>query len=822
MLMIRNFILVTIRNIKRNPFYSILNIFGLAVGLTATFFIILFIKDEIGYDQHTPAYKRIYRLESHFTINSKDDLFAISQLPLGPTLKDEFPEVEEYVRFFYPGTMYFRYGEKEFKEDSVWLADSTVFKVFEYSLENGNPHSALARPYTMVISGSLARKIFGDEDPMGKILVTMEGDQAEITGVFKDLPGNCHLRYNALLSTSTLAKRIGPERFNDRSSGSFWNINCFTYVRLKDKVDIRSILDKSEDFYNRHMKDIGDRINGHFRLMAKPLARTHHYSSDLQYDQPNGNFLYVWLFAAVAFFILLVACINYMNMATARSFNRSKEVGLRKMAGAQCSALMNQFLSESIFFSILAFLISLVLVKLLLPYFNQITGKNIPFQVIFSGGSFLMMLVLTFLTGIISGSYPAFYLSSFQPALVIKGRMDSSGGNGTLRRILVVFQFFISALMITVTFLLLKQLNYMQKGDLGFEPENLMVMTIRDTTFANNIKSFQNELMQNPAIEATFRSDANPFSLMGIRVMKAEGEKGAMVERAVNNYFIDYDYIPSMGITMIEGRNYDRNMTTDKDKAYILNETAARKFGWIDSAGASTKNYSSAIGRKFFPGVSLDTTVENYGFVIGIMKDFHYKGMQNEIEPLVLLITDDPRRTPLLNIRLKKRKEQEAITFIDQKRKEFGDKYPFDYQFMDNMIAEAYKGEKRMGMLLLSFTILIIFLAILGLLGLASFLTQQRTREIALRKVVGADPSDVLLLFAREFSKWVLVANLLALPVAWYLLGKWLQNFRYHVQPEAWIFIFTLFVIFTVALFTVSFHVLRASRTNPAEALKYE
>ncbi|NLI23842.1 MAG: FtsX-like permease family protein [Bacteroidales bacterium] len=820
--MIRNFILVTIRNIKRNPFYSILNIFGLAVGLTATFFIILFIKDEIGYDKHSPAYKRIYRLESHFTINNKDDLFAISQLPLGPTLKDEFPEVEEYVRFFYPGTMYFRYGDKEFKEDSVWLADSTVFRVFEYPLEKGNPQTALARPYTMVISGSLARRMFGDEDPMGKILVTMEGDQAEITGVFKDLPGNCHLRYNALLSTSTIAKRIGPERFNDRSSGSFWNINCFTYILLKDKADIRSILDKSEDFYNRHMKDIGDRINGHFMLMAKPLARTHHYSSDLQYDQPNGNFMYVWLFAAVAFFILLVACINYMNMATARSFNRSKEVGLRKMAGAQRSALMNQFLSESVFFAILAFLISLVLVKLLMPYFNQIAGKNISYGVIFSEGSFLIMLVLTFLTGIISGSYPAFYLSSFQPALVIKGRMDSSGGNGILRRILVVFQFFISALMITATFVLLKQLNYMQKGDLGFNPENLMVMTVRDTTFANNLKSFQNELMQNPAIEATFRSDANPFSMMGIRVMKAEGENGAMIERAVNNYFIDYDYITGMGITIIEGRNYDRNMATDKDKAYILNETAARKFGWIDSAGASTKNYSSAIGRKFFPGVSLDTTAENYGFVIGIMKDFHYKGMQNEIEPLVLLLTDDPRRTPLLNIRLKKGKEQEAIAFIDQKRKEFGDKYPFDYQFMDNMIAEAYKGEKRMGMLLLSFTILTIFLAILGLLGLASFLTQQRTREVALRKVVGADSSDVLLLFAKEFSKWVLIANLLALPVAWYLLGKWLQNFRYHIQPEAGIFILTLFVTLAVALLTVSFHVLRASRTNPAEALKYE
>lgn len=820
--MIKNFIIVAIRNIKRNPFYSLLNIFGLAVGLTAALIIILFIRDELGFDKTGKNYNRIYRLESHFTINNKDDLFAITQLPLGPTLKDEFPEVEEYARLLNAGTIYFRYDDKEFREDSVWIADSTVFKVFDYPLLKGDPATALARPYTMVISQSLARKYFGKDDPLGKIVTTVEGEQAEITGVFKDLPGNTHLRYNALLSTSTIAKQIGPERFNDRSSGSFWNINCFTYILLKEKADINNILSKSEEFYNRHMKDIGDRINGHFTLMAKPLVRVHHHSSYLQYDQPNGNFMYVYLFAAVALFLLLIACINYMNMATAQSFGRSREVGLRKLAGAQRSVLMRQFISESVFFSILAFLVSLLLVKLLMPVFNEISGKHLSFEVLFHGRIFLFILLLTLVVGIVSGSYPAFYLSSFHPALVIKGRMDSTGGSGWLRRVLVVFQFFISALMIVGTTVLLNQLRFMRKSDLGFNPENLLVMTVRDTSLANNMKAFQNDLAQNPSILATSRSDANPFTVMGIQVMKVEGEKGELMERAVNNYFIDYDYIPCMGIQILEGRNYDLKMLTDKDKAFIVNETAARKFGWVDSASIAAKNYSNALGKKFFPGVNIDTTPENFGFIIGIMKDFHYKPLQNEIEPLVLLITDNPRRTPFLNIRIKKGKEKEAIAFIDQKRKEYGDKYPFEYQFMDEMIANSYRGEKRMGMLLLAFTLLTVFLAALGLLGLSSFLTQQRTREVGLRKVMGAIPSGILILFLKDFSRWVLLANLLAWPAAWYLIGKWLQNFKYHIPLSYKFFILALVISIGIAWITVAFHVFRASRINPAEALKYE
>lgn len=819
--MLKNYFITAWRNITRDKFYTLLNISGLAIGLTASVFIALYIIDELTYDKSHVNHKRIYRLESHFVINGKDDLFAATQIPLGPTLKDEYPEIEEYVRMAPAGTLFLKYGEREFQEDSVYFADSTIFKVFTHPMVKGDPTTALNRPYTMVMTESMARKYFGDENPIGQTLKSVEGRLYEVTGVIEDLPGNLHLKFEGLLSAATFREMVGTERFNDRSAGSFWNIGIYTYVMLKKGATFEPILEKFPAFYDKYMKSIGDQINGSFTLMAKPLARVHHHSSDLSYDEPTGNIKYILVFTLVAILILVIACINYMNLATARSARRSKETGMRKIAGAQRSLLIRQFLTESLVIAIFSTLLALLLSRLLLPVFNMISNKSLSFSVLWTPEIILGFVVLAVVVGIISGSYPALYLSSFDPVNVIKGLNDTKGGNGFLRKVLVVFQFAVSVAMITGTFIIGSQLRFMQYSNLGFDKENLVVMEMRDTTFKKSLEPFRQELLKNPEIRGVAFSSGNPGYGLGIQVMRIEGDSGSMVDRAVNNYFIGYDYLDLMGIEIVEGRNYDRNMQSDINKAFIINETAARKFGWIDTTSRARGNYASAIGKRFQYGIDLDGSADRDGQIVGIVKDFHYASMRNPIDPLVLLLNDQDRRHFFANIRISGNNSKQTIAYIDKVRQEFKDSYPFQYRFLDENLRDFYQGEKRISLLTETFAILTIIIAALGLLGLSSFLTQTRTREIGIRKIAGASAGNIVLMFTREFSVWILLANILAAPAAIYVLNKWLQSFPYKTEIQLWIFIVGLAISLFVALLTVSLRVFQAANVNPAEAVRY-
>lgn len=819
--MLKNYFITAWRNITRDKFYTLLNISGLAIGLTASVFIALYIIDELTYDKSHVNHKRIYRLESHFVINGKDDLFAATQIPLGPTLKDEYPEIEEYVRMAPTGTLFLKYGEREFQEDSIYFTDSTIFKVFTHPMVKGDPTTALNRPYTMVMTESMARKYFGDENPIGQTLKSVEGRLYEVTGVIEDLPGNLHLKFEGLLSAATFREMVGTERFNDRSAGSFWNIGIYSYVMLKEGASFEPILEKFPAFYDKYMKSIGDQINGSFTLMAKPLARVHHHSSDLSYDEPTGNIKYILVFTLVAILILVIACINYMNLATARSARRSKETGMRKIAGAQRTLLIRQFLTESLVIAIFSTLLALLLSRLLLPLFNMIANKSLSFSVLWTPEIILGFVVLAVVVGIISGSYPALYLSSFDPVNVIKGLNDTKGGNGFLRKVLVVFQFAVSVAMITGTFIIGSQLRFMQNSNLGFDKENLVVMEMRDTTFKKSLEPFRQELLKNPEIRGVAFSSGNPGYGVGIQVMRIEGDSGSMVDRAVNNYFIGYDYLDLMGIKILEGRNYDRNMQSDISKAFIINETAARKFGWIDTTSRARGNYASAIGKRFQYGINLDGTAARDGQIVGIVKDFHYASMRNPIEPLVLLLNDQDQRHFFANIRISGSNSRQTIAYIDKVRQEFKDAYPFQYRFLNENLRDFYQGEKRISLLTETFAILTIIIAALGLLGLSSFLTQTRTREIGIRKIAGASAGNIVLMFTREFSVWILLANILAAPAAIFVLNKWLQSFPYKTEIQLWIFFLGLAISLFVALLTVSLRVFQAASVNPAEAVRY-
>jgi putative ABC transport system permease protein len=569
------------------------------------------------------------------------------------------------------------------------------------------------------------------------------------------------------------------------------------------------------------MKSIGDQINGSFTLMATPLARIHHHSANLGYDLPVGNIKYVMIFSLVAILILIIASINYMNLATARSAKRSKETGMRKISGAQRSMLIRQFLVESLSIALFSTILSFLLSRLLLPVFNSIANKSINFSIMYTPEIIGGIACLAIVVGLISGSYPALYLSSFNPVNVIKGQADLKGGNGLLRKVLVVFQFTISVAMITGTIIIGSQLNFMQNSDPGFDKQDLLIMEMRDTTFKKSLEPFRQELLKNPDIKGVAFSNGDPGYGMSIQVMRIEGDSGSLVDRAVNNYLIDYDYVDLMGMKIVEGRNYDRNMKSDVAKAFLINETAARKFGWVDTASMVRGDLSSAIGKRFQYGINLDGTAGRDGQIIGIVKDFHYASMRNPIDPLLMVLNDRDQYLFFANIRISSKNRQKSIEYIDKVRQEFKDQYPFKYRFLDENLRDYYSAEKRIGMLARTFAILTIIIAALGLLGLSSFLTQTRTREIGIRKISGASANHIVLMFTREFSMWIILANLIAAPVTIILLNKWLQSFPYKTQIHPGIFLAGLIISLIVALLTVSLRVLQASSTNPAEAVRY-
>lgn len=808
--MLKSYLKSALRNISRNKFYSFLNILGLAIGLAAFIFIFLYARNELLYDKHHEKAERIYRVESDFTISGKHDKFAIVPIPMGPALKLEFPEVEEFCRFNDLGNTLFKYEDKAFYETNFYFADSTVFDIFTHNVVMGDPNSCLVEPYSMVLTESIAAKYFGDANPMGKIVETGNGRKYKVTAVMEDLPQNSHMRYEALLSASTLAALSGEDNFNSMEPRRFWNIGVYTFLLIRENSSMQSIHDKFDGFYEKYMKPVGDAINASFDLMSTPLTQTH-FSRHISSDLPKGNMAYIYIFSAVAVFILLIAAINYMNMATARSVRRAREVGIRKVSGAYRKQLIGQFLSESVLLAVIGLIIALLLVYILLPDFNNLSGKSMAFDIFTRPAIILTIIGVTLFIGLISGSYPAFYLSSFRPVTVLKGAGSNKGKKGgLLRKVLVVLQFAIAIIMIIGTLVVSNQLSYLKSKDMGFTKDNMIVLELQDTSFRNRAQDLKKELLQNSNILSVTNSTGIPGDNRWIQVVRMEKDT-AMIDDAMIITVVDYDYLDTYEIELSEGRNFSREMGTDAEEAVIVNETTVKQYGWTDNP----------IGKKIHWGFQVDGSGGRILKVIGVVKDYHFNSLHNKVEPIMMFMADFSKY--YLTLRVNPGNMGNTIDYIEEKWHEFGAKRPFDFRMLEDTWGEMYEAEQKLGVIFTIATVLTIFIALLGLLGLSSFVAEQRTKEIGIRKVMGASLANVLGLLYREFVILILVAFVIAIPLAWWQLSNWLeQSFVYHISISAMTIVLAGLMALVISMITISYHTIKAGTGNPVDAIKYE
>ncbi len=800
--MLKNYLTVALRNLRDHKAYSLINIIGLAVGIACVILISLYVMDELSYDTFNRSYDRIYRVEADLKMQGRELNMAVSPAPVGATLVREFPEVIQYTRVSPTANMLIRYKNNVFNETRFFWADSTLFDVFTMPFIEGNPKTALVHHHSVVLTESLARKYFGSEDPMGKVMNFEDGTPYTVTGVIKDCPPNSHFRYEMFASMSS----ADFVRNNSWLGGGF-----YTYILLRKNASAVSLQDKFPALIRKYAgpqlyQALGvtysdwEKKGNSYKFHLKPLASIHLHSHLNNELGPNSDIKYTYIFSVIALFILLIACINFMNLSTARSSVRSREVGVRKVLGSNKTQLVTQFLAESFLLTFISILVAAALVELILPAFNGLSGKHLQTGYFNNWLALPALLATIIIVGLIAGSYPSFFLSSFQPAKVLKGNAAGNKGN-LLRSGLVVFQFAISIVLFISTFVVYSQLKYIQNAKLGFDKDHILVVQ-RAWALENHAEAFKQLLMKNRDIIDASNSTDVPGAAFGQNVFRAENSPDTQ-QYLMSLMSSDYNFAKAMGLEVEEGRYFSRQFPSDS-LAVVLNESAVRMFGLTGPVGK----------RIFFVGSDKPLKI------IGVVKDFHYESLHERIRPLV--ITLGLGQTPYLPIRFKTSDISGLLGYIKSEWKKFVPGKPFEYYFLDQDIDRLYQAEQKTGEVFTTFSLLAIFIACLGLFGLAAFTAERRTKEIGIRKTLGSSIAGIIFLLSKEFTKWVLIANVIAWPVAYYLMNNWLKDFAYRIEMSLWTFVLSGVLALVVAELTVGFHAMRAATANPVEALRYE
>ncbi|HLY68117.1 MAG TPA: ABC transporter permease [Puia sp.] len=808
--MLKNYLKVALRNLWKNKVFSAINIIGLSAGLGVCLLIVLYVVDESTYDKYFPNADRIYRLDADIYFNGTEFSASVSPAPLGPTLARESPQVGQMVRFNYQGDILVKKNNQNIQDHHAVFADSTFFKVFNIPVISGNTASALNEPNTIVIDETTAKRYFNSTDVVGKTLYVDNSTYCRITAVIKDMPSNSHFHFSFI-----------RKRSSQGSNETDWlSNNEHTYVLIKPTATKTSLQKSVDGIINTYlMKSLMDELHttakdvqqsgSHFIYPAIALTDIHLHSDKSYEFEANGNINYVYIFSVIAVLILLIACVNFMNLSTARSANRAKEVGIRKVAGSTRSNLILQFLTESVLLSFFSLLIALGFAILLLPLFNQISRKEMFVSTLFSSWMMPVLIGLVLVVGCVAGSYPAFYLSSFQPVQVLKGTIAKGFKNSWLRSSLVVFQFCISIILIIGTMVIYNQLNYIHNRKIGFNRDQVLVL--HDTwSLDKQIKPFRQELLKISGVENATITSSLPTS-SGFNQDGWFRDPTLNVKQVVilTEFLVDENYVPTLSMQMDSGRNFSRDFLSDST-AIILNEAAVKLLGY--------KNPLHLL--LYRPSYKEGNSLKGMAYhVVGIVKDFNFSSMHDKVGPLVMRNDDD---WGSIAVRINSKNIPSVINQIEAKWNSMTPGQPFNYTFMDNDFNKIYKAEQQTGTLFITFAVFAIFIACLGLFGLVTYAAEQRTKEIGIRKVLGANISGIVAMISKDFLRLVLIAGVIAFPIAWWTMNKWLQSFAFRINISWLIFVLAGLLTLIIALFTVSFQAIKAAIANPVKSLRTE
>jgi len=807
--MLKNYLKIGWRNLLKNKGFSIINITGLATGLACFILIALYVADELSYDRYNEKADRIYRVNSDINFGGNKLHLAVNSDPMGATLKKDYPQVEEYARFYNSsGSKLVKKGNEYIDEIHVVHADSTLFNVFTLPAVAGDTRTALNEPNTVVITASTAKKYFGTTNAVGK---TIEADKTpyKVTAVIKDIPRNSHFNFDFIFSMKNVT---------DYQWGNYLSHNFQTYIVLRKGTDYKAfeknfaqvidkyIMPQAKQFMQISSIDEFTKAGNKLEYSLMPLTDIHLKSDRFPELGVNGNMQYVYIFGAVAVFILLIACINFMNLSTARSANRAKEVGIRKVLGTDRKWLIGQFLTESTIMVAISLMLALGIAFLVIPYFNNIAAKSLSIRNLLDARILPFLILLPFIVGVLAGVYPAFFLSGFKPISVLKGKGSTGLKKSNLRNALVIFQFTTSIILIIGTIVVYRQLNYIQSKNLGFNKDQVLI--VGTAALGKNVDAFKNEVLNMPGVKMGTLSGFLPVANSGRNDNTFSKEAVMTSENGVSmqNWAIDYDYIKTMGMEIVKGRNFSKEFGSDS-LAMIINETTAKLFGFDDP-----------IGKKIYSPNKADNKLVPFT-VIGVVKNFHFESLRQNIGPLCMWLG---RSTWLTSFKVDTKNIQRLVKQVETKWKAMAPGMPFSYRFLDQDFDNMYRDEERIGRIAITFAILAILIACLGLFGLATYMSELRTKEIGIRKVLGASVSTLAGMLSKDFLKLVFISFCFAAPTAWWIMYKWLQDFAYRINISWWIFLLAGIIALLIALMTVSFQAIKAALANPVKSLRTE
>ncbi len=805
--MFKNYLKVALRNLWKNKGFSAINIIGLATGLAVCLLIVLYVVDELSYDKYNINADRIYRIDADIYFNNTQAIFAVAPDPLAPALLRDYPEVEQIARLNYQGDILVKKDNQNVKDHNAVFADSTFFKVFTVPMIEGDPSTALKEPNSIVIDETTAKRYFNSTHVVGKTLYVDNSTNCKITGVIKDIPKQSHFHFSFI-------------RPRGKDNDSWLSNNTYNYIlvrsgisqqKLQSDVDatIKKYLGKElEEQLHSSLKDLQSKGN-HFIYHAMPLTDIHLHSDKSYEIEANGDISYVYIFSVIAVFILLIACVNFMNLSTARSANRAKEVGVRKVAGSPRSYLIIQFLTESLLISFFSLLIAIIIAASLLPLFNQLASKEMHVSTLFASWLFPVMIALVFVVGCVAGSYPAFYLSSFQPIQVLKGKIAKGFKSSWLRSSLVVFQFSISIILIVGTIVIYNQLHFISSRKIGYN-RNQVIVLHNAWYLDKQIHTFRNELLNIPGVtNATISGDLPTGINFDNEGWFRDATMDATKAVVLTNFYVDESYIPTLGMQMVQGRNFSKDFPSDST-GIILNEAAVKVLGFKDP-------FKETLYRPDFSNGTINGAIAYH--VVGVVKDFNFSSMHQHVGPLIIQQGDN---WGSIAIRVNTKNIASVINKVEDNWKTMAPGQPFTYTFMDADFNKVYTAEQQTGKLFITFAVFAIFIGCLGLFGLVTYAAEQRTKEISVRKVLGASVSGIVAMLSKDFAKLVLIASLIAFPVAWWAMDKWLQSFAYRISINWWVFVIAGMAAIVIALITVSFQAFKAAVANPVKSLRTE